>query len=230
MNHYLPRQESEWVKTQGEDYLLKLELKAIKAGYGSLPKLRRVRDELAEENEAQRLRIAELEAKSEADREYMDAAEKRIAELEAEVADESARVEEFRSTLAETRKQRDAILARAEQAESHAADCKRLVTACENDLDAERMKRRELETETARYEHLYEAERRVRIAMDKRAEQAEAEVAELKVCIVCDHCSGVDDSRWCDEEKPWDESVWLYDLCHYSPSRWTARAEEGSEK
>jgi len=131
-----------------------------------------------------------------------------IAELEASLADESARVEEFRSTLAETRKQRDAILARAEQAEalakqrldvqhdinkqylgekiakqqaeSHAADCKRLVTACENDLDAERMKRRELETETARYEHLYEAERRVRIAMDKRAEQAEAEVARLR--------------------------------------------------
>ena len=24
MNHYLPRQESEWVKTQGEGYLLKL--------------------------------------------------------------------------------------------------------------------------------------------------------------------------------------------------------------
>ena len=59
---YLPKQESEWLKSQGEGYLLKLELKAIKAGYGSLPKLRRVRDELAEENEAQRLRIAELEA------------------------------------------------------------------------------------------------------------------------------------------------------------------------
>ena len=188
MNHYLPRQESEWVKTQGEGYLLKLELKAIKAGYGSLPKLRRVRDELAEENEAQRLRIAELEAKSEADREYMDAAEKRIAELEAEVADESARVEEFRSTLAETRKQRDAILARAEQAEvataktviaagyqmekenlqraeraeAHAADCKRLVTSCEDDIDALRLLNREYrqdrdkaEAEVARLRKLF---------------------------------------------------------------------------
>lgn len=31
------------------------------------------------------------------------------------------------------------------KAEAHAADCKRLVTACENDIDAERMKRREVE-------------------------------------------------------------------------------------
>jgi hypothetical protein len=68
-----------------------------------------------------------------------------------------------------------------------------------------------------------------KLDQQNRAEQAEAEVAELKVCIVCDHCSGVDDSRWCDEEKPWDESVWLYDLCHYSPSRWTARAERGAK-
>jgi len=63
----------------------------------------------------------------------------------------------------------------------------------------------------------------------ERIAELEAEVGRLKVCIICDHCSGVDDSRWCDEEKPWDESVWLYDLCHYTPSRWTARAEEGSE-
>jgi len=62
-----------------------------------------------------------------------------------------------------------------------------------------------------------------------RISELEAEVGRLKVCIICDHCSGVDDSRWCDEEKPWDESVWLYDLCHYTPSRWTARAEEGRE-
>jgi hypothetical protein len=65
---------------------------------------------------------------------------------------------------------------------------------------------------------------------EARIAELEAEVGRLKVCIICDHCSGVDDSRWCDEEKPWDESVWLYDLCHYTPSRWTARAEEGSEK
>ena len=111
-----------------------------------------------------------------------------IAELGAALADESARVEEFRSTLAETRKQRDAILARAEQAEvataktviaagyqmekenlqraeraeAHAADCKRLVTSCEDDIDALRLLNREYrqdrdkaEAEVARLRKLF---------------------------------------------------------------------------
>ena len=62
-----------------------------------------------------------------------------------------------------------------------------------------------------------------------RIADLEANVVALKVCIICDHCSGVDDSRWCDEETPWDETVWLYDHCHYTPSRWATRAEEGGE-
>jgi len=52
-------------------------------------------------------------------------------------------------------------------------------------------------------------------------EQAEATVKRLTCCILCDHCSGVDDSRWCDEEEPWDETVSWYDSCHYTPSRFT---------
>ena len=83
-------------------------------------------------------------------------------------------------------------------------------------------------------ERAEKAEARCKELAEERADgigellKAEAELAALKVCIICDHCSGVDDSRWCDEEKPWDESVWLYDNCHYTPSRWAARAEEWS--
>ena len=39
-----------------------------------------------------------------------------------------------------------------EQAEAHAADCKRLVTACENDIDAEHMKRLEAEAEVEKWQ------------------------------------------------------------------------------
>ena len=63
----------------------------------------------------------------------------RIAELEAE----NERWKDWHSRF--TDDYRELRLLRADKAEAHAADCKRLVTACENDLDAERMKRREVE-------------------------------------------------------------------------------------
>ena len=66
-----------------------------------------------------------------------------ISELEAQVQ----RDEKYRDELLE---RRAGSVERAEQAEAHAADCKRLVTACENDLDAERMKRREVEAKLAK--------------------------------------------------------------------------------
>jgi len=62
----------------------------------------------------------------------------RISELEAE----NAQLRLHWQREARNASRTDAAL---EQAEAHAADCKRLVTACENDLDAERMKRREAE-------------------------------------------------------------------------------------
>jgi len=51
-----------------------------------------------------------------------------------------------------TPQERNVLLDRIAALEAHAADCKRLVTACENDLDAERMKRREVEAALAEME------------------------------------------------------------------------------
>jgi len=95
----------------------------------------------------------------------------RISELEAE----NAQLRLHWQREARNASRTDAAL---EQAEAHAADCKRLVTACENDLDAERMKRREVEAELKSAKHLNAKwmDERTTALMDK--EKAEAALAE----------------------------------------------------
>ena len=95
----------------------------------------------------------------------------RISELEAE----NAQLRLHWQREARNASRTDAAL---EQAEAHAADCKRLVTACENDLDAERMKRREVEAELKSAKHLNAKwmDERTTALMDK--EKAEAVLAE----------------------------------------------------
>jgi hypothetical protein len=67
----------------------------------------------------------------------------------------------------------------------------------------------------------------------KRAEQAEAELAALKCCGNCGNIhaynAGTDDEfRECPYLREDDaEHDYLSIGCHYNPSRWTARAEEG---
>jgi len=92
----------------------------------------------------------------------------RIAELEAD----NERWKDWHSRF--TDDYLELRLLRAEKAEAHAADCKRLVTACENDIDAERMKRREVEAELKSAKHLNAKwmDERTTALMDK--EQAEA--------------------------------------------------------
>ena len=95
--------------------------------------------------------------------EMLDSCLDRIAELEAEALEQTEvarealkRAEQAEAELkaakhlnAKWMDERTTALMDKEQAEAHAADCKRLVTACENDLDAERMKRREAEAALA---------------------------------------------------------------------------------
>jgi len=96
----------------------------------------------------------------------------RIAELEALV---NANTDHMTEVGVEACRERDTRIA---ELEAHAADCKRLVTSCENDLDAERMKRREVEAELKSAKHLNAKwmDERTTALMDK--EQAEAALAE----------------------------------------------------
>jgi hypothetical protein len=88
---------------------LETELKAIKAGYGSLPKLRRVRDELAEENEAQRLRIAELEEKNLQLKTDVSEAVQRAEQAEAILLGEDVTVAAYRDMQAELAALKDEV-------------------------------------------------------------------------------------------------------------------------
>jgi hypothetical protein len=132
--------------------------------------------------------------------------EERIAELEANDVARTQWTYDFVDGMA--RSAGMLIQWRCEQAESHAADCKRLVTACENDIDAERMKRREAEAEldvldvkyvTVQHEleqalsgHGHELLIEAGIVQQRRAEQAEAELAALiPVAGACPEC-GID--------------------------------------
>jgi len=100
----------------------------------------------------------------------LTAARDRIAELEAE---NQLAKDDFDRMQRECKHEK----IRADKAEAHAADCKRLVTACENDLDAERMKRREVEAELKSAKHLNAKwmDERTTALMDK--EKAEAALA-----------------------------------------------------
>ena len=60
-----------------------------------------------------------------------------------------------------------------------------------------------------------------------KLEQAEAEVGRLKCCGNCDRWCPPDSTRSCDQSDEVDAGG--SDPCHFTPSRWTARAEEGSE-
>jgi len=134
----------------------------------------------------------------------------RIAELEAD----NERWKDWHSRF--TDDYLELRLLRAEKAEAHAADCKRLVTSCEDDIDAERMKRREAE---ACVERLWQLPH-----VCHRAEQAESELAALKgrrceTCAVnndCEiqHAAQAGDLFYC--------AAWL--LMNVA-----ARADEGSE-
>ena len=82
-----------------------------------------------------------------------------------------------------TPQERNVLLDRIAALEAHAADCKRLVTACENDLDAERMKRREVEA-ALQHEQEYSKEAAgASMRYCQRAESAEADLADCaKTC------------------------------------------------
>jgi len=116
-----------------------------------------------------RWRIAELEALVNANTDHM-------TEVGVELCRErDARIAALEAVLKQTTGQREyAATQRADKAEAHAADCKRLVTACEEDIDAERMKRREVEAELKSAKHLNAKwmDERTTALMDK--EKAEA--------------------------------------------------------
>ena len=101
----------------------------------------------------------------------------RITELKDEAARKNQRITELKDEALQQTLTARRVLRRAEKAEAHAADCKRLVTACENDLDAERMKRREAEAELKSAKHLNAKwmDERTTALMDK--EKAEAALA-----------------------------------------------------
>jgi len=129
---------------------------------------------------------------------FEDGLKRRIAELEAEnrlVKDNFDRMQR------ECKHEK----IRADKAEAHAADCKRLVTSCENDIDELRLRCRELE----------------------------AELAALRCCGNCGNIhaynAGTDDEfKECPYLRENDaEHDYLSIGCHYTPSRWAARAEEG---
>jgi len=140
----------------------------------------------------------------------------RITELKDEAARKNQRITELKDEALQQTLTARRALRRAEKAEAHAADCKRLVTACENDIDAERMKRREAE---ACVERLWQLPH-----VCHRAEQAESELAALKgrrceTCAVnndCEiqHAAQAGDLFYC--------AAWL--LMNVA-----ARADEGSE-
>jgi len=72
-----------------------------------------------------------------------------------------------------TPQERNVLLDRIAALEAHTADCKRLVTACEDDIDMLRLRCREREAERDRAR--YGLDRQT-----KRADKAEAEVARLR--------------------------------------------------
>jgi len=128
-------------------------------------KKRRVRD---------KARIAELEAELKRCEQLRDEYHRLAGERP-----DTARIAALEAVLKQTTGQREyAATQRADKAEAHASDCKRLVTACENDLDAERMKRREVEAELKSAKHLNAKwmDERTTALMDK--EKAEAALAE----------------------------------------------------
>ena len=88
----------------------------------------------------------------------------RIAELEAD----NERWKDWHSRF--TDDYLELRLLRAEKAEAHAADCKRLVTSCEDDIDMLRLRCREREAERDRAR--YGLDRQT-----KRADEAEAALA-----------------------------------------------------
>ena len=154
----------------------------------------------------------------------------RIAELEAELKrceqlrdeyhrlagerPDTARIAALEAVLKQTTGQREyAATQRADKAEAHAADCKRLVTACENDLDAERMKRREVEaalaTRTANRDELVEMVRSLKAALAER---------DRMLRLAWEDTAMLNRVHGYDEQL---EEFWLADL--------KARAEEGSE-
>jgi hypothetical protein len=130
-----------------------------------------------------------------------------------------------------TPQERNVLLDRIAALEAHAADCKRLVTACEDDIDAERMKRREVE---AALQHEQEYSKEAAGASMRYCQRAESAEADLADCAKT--CGGLE-YRLEQAEAALAEAI-TYTI-KYGPyqgsSRETvwadlrARAEEGSE-
>ena len=160
-------------------------------------KKRRVRD---------KARIAELEAELKRCEQLRDEYHRLAGERP-----DTARIAALEAVLKQTTGQREyAATQRADKAEAHASDCKRLVTACENDLEELRFKYRQAEAALARCEALRDEYHRM--AMEGGADVLRSALAQRERMLrhLYAHMSRM--------ERTYDE--WIDFL--------KARAEEGS--
>jgi hypothetical protein len=183
----------------------------------------------------------------------LDEAHERIAELEADRKLLMARLQQSENDTRKAIALFDEMTEIARKAETHAADCKRLVTAAENDLDAERMKRREAEAEVEKMDkwrgmwmdqktqkeraesHAADCKRLVTACEDDidaermKRREAEATVERLHVCGNCkwfrteeyQYCGLLDIPRYMAYEHEYYISA--PDKCDFTPSRWAER-------
>jgi len=96
-------------------------------------------------------------------------------------------------------------------------------------MAADKARIAELEAENERLKRNWQTEADARVEDITRAEQAEAELAALKVCGSCDHLYCDCGQHECHESDGNPFPVSLGSSCFLPTSQWTARAEEGGE-